>query len=244
MKIPEEMMAYFKAMPKKESKPNPYWEFVELYNRPAVVTRGRDGDISFIEPLDTEGTIRTLYKVRKFFRRFYESFGSEAQVLCVTYDDAAKLENIGIPVLTEGRIGVKPVKVMVLPQDNHMGTSVISEQFWQDRIVGMEIKPVARIHSHHILDPYQSFTDYSTLNSGTLEMVIGRILEKNLSVCYWLDVPGTDIKAQTFLARENADGSFEIIPHKFHGKTDANLENTKTMLNSLAGLSAIHKTTE
>lgn len=219
MKTPEEMAEYFRSMPKKAAKPNPHWEFLEeseAHGRPAVVVRGTY-ETCFIEPLDNIGTTQTLRKVREFFRRFYESFGSEAQVLCVTYNDAAKLENIGVPVLAEGRIGITPIKVMVLPQDNHMGTSVISERFWQERIVGMDIVPVARIHSHHVLDPYQSTTDYSTLNSGTLEMVIGHIFERSLSVCYWLDVPGTDIKAQTFLVKEDEGEGLTVVPHRFHG---------------------------
>ena len=63
-------------------------------------------------------------------------------------------------------------------------------------------------------------TDYSTLNSGTLEMVLGKIFEEPLYLCYWLDVPGTDIKAQTFLVRENKrldNGDFLCVPHKFNG---------------------------
>ena len=98
-----------------------------------------------------------------------------------------------------------------------MGTSVISEWFWQNRIIGQGIMPIARIHSHHVLDPYQSSTDYSTLNSGTLEMVLGRIFEEELHLCYWLDVPGTDIKAKTFLAQETVFGNIMWISRQFNG---------------------------
>lgn len=224
MKTPEEMMEYFRSMPSRK-KENPYWRFSEERSAVDAVYRvSEDVESAAVTvgascciPFDLDGSRQTLLVVREFFRRFYESFQSEAQVLCVTPEDGKKLAEMAVPVLTEGQMGPFVVTVMVLPQDNHMGTSVISEWFWQNRIVNEDITPVARIHSHHVLDPYQSMTDYSTLNSGTLEMVIGRIQEDPLSICYWLDVPGTDIKARTFLARERLDETFEVIPHVFNG---------------------------
>lgn len=236
MKTPDEMMEYFRAMPKKK-KENPYWRFHEdgydnsvsihylqtiteelrlpnpktLKPEPTLTSHTVD------EPLDLSMSVGTLRMVREFFRRYYESFHSESQVLCVTPKDGEKLLGIGVPKLGEGCIGPFEVFVMVLPQDNSGGNSVISEVFWQNNIVGNDIVPVARIHSHHILAPYQSMTDYSTLNSGTLEMVIGRIMNEELNVCYWLDVPGTDTKAQTFIAMETQDSAFEVISHVFNG---------------------------
>lgn len=220
MKTPEEMAEYFRSMPSIKKESNPYWDFDTENNgilakftipHPDSDEMRKSLDLSH----DTE-SMETLRKVREFFRRFYESFRSEAQVLCLTMEDADKLMEIGIPILTTGQIGPHEIAVMVLPQDNHMGTSVISEWFWQERIIAAGIKPVARIHSHHVLNPYQSFTDYSTLNSGTLEIVIGKIDHEELNICYWLDVPGTDIKSQTFVAREKEDGMFEVFPHVFN----------------------------
>lgn len=228
MKTPEEMMEYFRSMPAKK-KENPYWQFED--NPPAVCSKVSAN----MKRLDLKGSKALLMKVREFFRRYYESFHTEAQVLCVTNDDAEKLSEIGVPVLCQGKLDIFDVTVVVLPQDNHMGTSVISESFWQNCIVNNSIVPVARIHSHHVLEPYQSATDYSTLNSGTLEMVIGKILDEPLHVCYWLDVPGTDIKAQTFVARENHNtGNFDVVPHQFNGRTKpvegANLNTAQTKL--------------
>lgn len=216
-KTPEEMLAYFRSMPSKK-RVNPYWD----YDGKQIVAKMDEG-----KSFNIAQSVVALNKVREFFRRFYESFQTEAQVLCVTPEDADKLNRIGIPMLGNGTASVGPyeVKIAVLPQDNHMGTSVIGESFWQERIINAGITPIARIHSHHILDPYQSSTDYSTLNSGTLEMVIGRIFNDELNVCYWLDVPGTDIKAQTFVARQKvpdtwalrtSPDTFEVIPHVFH----------------------------
>lgn len=214
MKTPEEIAEFFRSMPSKKRE-NPYWEFggdpVSITSRMQSLTPGAGN-----KPFNLAASKDVLIAVRNFFRRYHESFGSEAQVLCVTLDDGEKLNKDGIPVLTSGAFGPFEVMVLVLPQDNSGGTSRISEQFWQDRIVSAGIQPVARIHSHHVLNPYQSSTDYSTLNSGTLEMVIGKIYDDNLMVCYWLDVPGTDIKAQTFLAREK-DGWFEEVPWIFNG---------------------------
>ena len=217
MKTPEEMAAYFRAMPKKKIEPNPYWKF-EVCTEDTVDIKAIQTGTTTTIPFDLNKSKRVLNMVREFFRRYYESFHSESQVLCVTPEDGTKLAAMAIPRLGYSYLGPFEVDIMVLPQDNHMGTSVISEWFWQNRIVGAGIKPIARIHSHHILEPCQSITDYSTLNSGTLEMVIGKINEENLKVCYWLDVPGTDTKAQTFLATECEDGTFTTVPHIFHGQ--------------------------
>lgn len=215
MKTPEEMAAYFKAMPSKK-KENPYWKFSETgddnENRILVSHNGCPFDDQM---LVLSGS--TLREIREFFRRYYESFHSEAQVLCVDIMDEDKLQEKGIPILTEGYIGPYDIAVMVLPQDNHGATSNISDWFWQTHIVDAGIVPIARIHSHHVLTPYQSITDYSTLNSGTLEMVLGQIFDDGLHVCYWLDVPGTDIKAQTFVAHEYEADEFIWGRRRFNG---------------------------
>lgn len=214
MKTPEEMAEYFRSMPSKR-KPNPYWKF-----RDGLIGIPDDGDHALRDAVAEflPSSVQLLGAVREFFRRYYESFGSEAQVLCVTPNDCVKLISIGMPILGGGKIGPYDVVVMVLPQDNHMGTSVVSERFWNEQIAGNGIVPVARIHSHHVLEPYQSGTDYASLNSGTLEMVMGRIMDEALNLCYWLDVPGTDIKAQTFLALEDLESKdFTVVPHAFNG---------------------------
>ena len=155
LKTPEEMAAYFKAMPKKKQE-NPYWG-IEPGTIAQILDKGTEQPICF------DASAPLFQIVRNFFRRYYESFGSEAQVLFVEPSDAASLSRLGIPVLTEGFLGTWLATAVVLPQDNHMGTSVISEAFWQERIVNAGIKPIARMHSHHVLSPYQSATDYASL---------------------------------------------------------------------------------
>ena len=89
-------------------------------------------------------------------------------------------------------------KVLVLPQQNTWGNTIISESFWQKEIVGAGLTPLMRIHSHHVLDAYQSNTDWSTLNSGTLEVVIGKVFQDVPQIAYWLDVRGTNNKDNVF----------------------------------------------
>lgn len=219
MKTPEEMREFFRSRPVKR-KENPYWTFLddEIYAKTNGVDEWEHKSDDPQQVLLTLSSARPmLYIVRDFFRLYYESFGSEAQVLCVAEADLDKLVRIGVPVLTHGCVGIFDVAVVVLPQDNHMGTSVISEKFWQKYIVDQGITPVLRIHSHHKLYPYQSGTDYATLNSGTLEMVLGRIYDEHLMVCYWLDVPGTDTKANTFLAKELPKGTWDTVPFVYNG---------------------------
>ena len=204
LKTPEEMAAYFRAMPKKKRE-NPYWGYEEETNR--ILDRKGDGLLN----LDLSANLFRI--VRKFFRLYYESFHSEAQVLFVTPSDGVNLMDKGMPFLGRGILGSYPVMVLVPPQDNHVGTSVISEAFWQTYIVDAGIVPVARMHSHHIMAPYQSATDYASLNSGTLELVMGWIDKEPLNLCVWLDVPGTDQKRHTFRAKE-ADGIFFWEPYR------------------------------
>lgn len=198
----EAAMAYFKSMPKKEKR-NPYWKI-----------EGNGVRRREVPHLFTPVTCLPLLEaVRTYFRNVYESFGTEAQVLCVHVTDAPKLEAAGIPVLGDTMVfdGI-PVKVFVLPQYNTPVNSIVSDDFWQNQIAGNGITPVARIHSHHILDAYQSSTDYSTLNSNTLELVMGRINEERFHIAWWLDCHGTDTKSRVWHLTEGEGGSYGWEP--------------------------------
>lgn len=204
MKTAEEMKAYFAGMPAK-IMPNPYWVY--------------DGDSDCIRtveelcptPFRLEAITDLLKTVRAYFRSVYESFHTEAQVLCVKQEDAPKLDALGIPrLLGVHSIYKQTVIVFVLPQHNTPVNSNISDAFWQTHLVEQGIVPVARIHSHHILDPYQSATDYSTLNSGTLELVMGHITEDALQVGFWLDTKGASTKDHVWVGTQNPSGNFDI----------------------------------
>lgn len=204
MKTQEEMMAYFRSMPKKEKK-NPYWEF----DPEEEVVRTR----SYRQKVTLQDSKALLTTVRKYFRWIYRSYGTEAQVLCVTEEDGQKLAEQDFPVLKEKDLSLMgiPVTVIVLPQKNTPINSILSESLWQEAIVGNQIIPVARIHSHHVLDAYQSATDYSTLNSNTLEIVMGEIGIERFQIAYWLDEHGKDTKSFVYRQREQEYGNFETV---------------------------------
>lgn len=202
MKTAEEMRDFFASMPKKVT-PNPYW----IYD--ADIDEIRTADRT--APFCLEAMTSILTSARAYFRSVYESFSTEAQVLCVKKEDAIKLDELGIPrLLGEHSLFEQQVIVFVLPQHNTTVNSMVSDAFWQTYIVEHQIIPVARIHSHHRLDPYQSATDYSTLNSGTLELVMGHIFEEPLQAGYWLDTKGTQTKEHVWVGEQQKNGSFDV----------------------------------
>ena len=199
----EQARAYFASMPAKKRQ-NRYW----VYDPDADAIRSRETDQFF----SLEQAEEVLYGVREYFRNVYTSFGTEAQVLIIHQADAPLLLSKGIPALENGwaNFAHYPVRIFVLPQWNTPGNSVISEAFYQRVIHEQQITPVARIHSHHRLDAYQSATDYNTLNSGTLEMVLGHIMEKSYQAAYWLDTPGEQTKDKVWKAVGNGSGTYDV----------------------------------
>ena len=199
----EEAMAYFRNMPSKRRE-NPHWRFDT--EKESIVRRDSNEDVS----ARIINSKEALCEIRNYFRNVYESFKTESQVLLVTVEDGKKLEQIGLPRLggVKSFAGIE-VDVFVLPQVNTFSNSIISESFWQKYIVEQGIVPVARVHSHHVLDAYQSSTDYATLNSNSLELVMGHINDDGFSVAYWLDEHGTDTKANVFwLSVSNGGNEF------------------------------------
>ena len=208
MKTQAEMMAYFASMPKKK-RINPYWAFDP--EKKCIVTAEKPEKV-----LQIEKSVDLLKGVRQYFRNVFQSYKSEAQVLCVTEKDQKKLTALGIPELRcpdkeQWTLGDIRVHVMVLPQYNTAATSQIDEAFWQHRIIDNQIVPVARIHSHHILEAYQSSTDYRTLNSNSLEIVMGRIEDSLLQAAFWLDQHGTNTKDVVMRMTELEPNNFDII---------------------------------
>lgn len=166
------------AAKKPVYKENPHWEA----SNEGIVDR-KSGK-PFLEDISLLTNIKPA--VQAFFKHYYESFQSEAQVLLVTDEDYHKLP-VGIPVLDSH----ESVYVVVLPQKNTWSNTIIDEQWWETNIVRNGITPLARIHSHHVLPAYQSYTDWSSLNSGTLEVVFGKVDTDNIEMAVWLDKRGT-----------------------------------------------------
>lgn len=169
------------AMPKTYTI-NPFWEMNDGY------IWDKQKQIRF----SPESLKPWLSAVVSFFRLNYDSFRSESQVLLVTEADKKKLESkYAIPSL-------QGTNFLVLPQVNTWSNTSISEIFWQNVIMKEHITPLMRIHSHHVLEAYQSNTDWSTLNSGTLEVVLGKIYDEVPEIAYWLDIRGTENKDNVF----------------------------------------------
>lgn len=146
---------------------NPYWT---LSGR----IQGENGADFKPEDFTTE-----LVEIRKWFRDVYRSTRSEAQ--CFIVERVKELTFEGARVVT-----ISDKYDMVIPPQTNTPTRTSIDESWWNRH-GVHKPIVARVHSHHIMDAYQSETDYKYLNAGLLEIVIGRIDHKDLRVAYWLD---------------------------------------------------------
>lgn len=188
-------------------KENPYWGMKDgvLWDK----TNDCPFDIKQFQP---------LYEIIiDYFRLNFASFESESQVLIVTKDEYAKFKNKSIPELVipfESQF-----KILVLPQVNTWGNTSVSETYWQNEIVNAGITPFARIHSHHVLHAYQSLTDWSSLNSGTLEIVFGDIYNDVHEIAYWLDVRGTNIKDNVYITKDHGN-TIEKLVSNYDNKSE------------------------
>lgn len=146
---------------------NPYW----MLSGRIQGTNGAD-----FKPEDFKNE---LIEIRKWFRDVYRSTRSEAQCFIVERDKELTFEGARVVAISD------KYDMVVPPQTNTPTRTSIDETWWHEH--GFRKPIVARVHSHHILDAYQSETDYTYLNAGLLEIVLGRIDHKNLRVAYWLD---------------------------------------------------------
>lgn len=138
--------------------------------------------------------------VAAYFKSMYEVAHSEAQVLIIDDEQIKQIDVSWIPQIPSP---IKHLHILVLPQDNSYGGTTISEAWWQTNVASKHVTPLMRIHSHHTLEAYQSPTDWSTLNSNTLEMVIGKVTSNPIAISYWLDILGTNNKETVFYTNDN-----------------------------------------
>lgn len=179
----EDLISFIRSRQPTE-KVNPYWSYDEQ-----VIDNHTN------KPLDLLAYEDVLYTAQNYFNLVWESFNTEAQVLVLTDESAQVLDSqITLPKL---ELEDPEFHVYVLPQTNTWSNTSISETFWQKYIIGNNIIPFMRIHSHHILDAYQSQTDWSTLNSSTLEVVIGHVTTEPM-YAFWLDEYNKDTKDNVF----------------------------------------------
>lgn len=172
---------------KKQVTPpeNPYWSMKD----------GQIWDNAENKPFTLQPFQPLIDVVATYFRSVFELAESEAQVLIV---DDKQIEQLDVSWIPQIPSPIPNLHILVLPQINSWGGTTISETWWQKNIASKHVTPLMRIHSHHILEAYQSSTDWSTLNSNTLEMVIGKVTSDQIEIGYWLDILGTSNKETVF----------------------------------------------
>lgn len=166
---------------KPSNTTNPYWEFEHNQIRHKNGKPLTPNDLPFLQP------------ILKYFQLISKTFNTEAQCVVLKKEDESKIDSSLLRLPYDGNNFI----IVVLPQTNTTVSSNVPEEIWQKYIVNSGIVPYARVHSHHNFDAYQSNVDYSTLNSGTLEIVMGHIFKKPV-YCYWLDEKGKNTKQYTF----------------------------------------------
>lgn len=184
---------------------NPYWEM-----RHGVVF-----DKQHRQPFDLSPIKPFLTAVLANFRLNYACFQSEAQILVLDQAQFSKLSPMAVPEIAHGDASGQ-FHLLVLPQVNTWGNTTISEAFWQKEIAAKGIIPYMRIHSHHQLHAYQSLTDWSSLNSGSLELVIGQIDQPKPEIAFWLDERGTAFKNLVFKSADLGQHITKIPAGKRH----------------------------
>ena len=185
---------YFRSLPQthKETK---RWSIKEgiIYD---------NGEILDISNFDKE-----LRAISLYFREWQKFGNLEAQVLVVTKEDYEKYytQFAILPVESD-------LRLIILPQFNTSVNTIVQEEYWHKTIKG---EPVMRVHSHHVLNAYQSSTDYESLNSGTLEVVLGKVHEEVNEVAYWLtrhsDISAKNYVHQTKLNLQAQDAEKEVL---------------------------------
>lgn len=135
-----------------------------------------------------------LKAVLNYFRLIYRLYQTEAQVVIFKAADKNKLD----PALP--RLDLKDPELVgiIPPQVNSLVNSQIAESLWQKEFAAKGLLPYARVHSHHCFNAYQSKTDFASLQSGSLEIVLGQIQNQG-EFCYWLaDRTDPTIRQKTF----------------------------------------------
>lgn len=197
---PKSSLALFLEDSPPQYRKNPYWSWSGVSK--VIQSKQTKSEIDLNQYADL------LKCIRNYFRMHFDSFKSEAQVLVLNKPDADTLSELSMPVIQQQFN--KDLVIIVPPQQNSYSNTSISENFWYSHLIKNDITPVMRIHSHHELSAYQSPTDYASLNSNSLEVVLGKIYETEPQIAYWLDVSGTDIKSNVFYKSKISDDSFSI----------------------------------
>lgn len=166
-------------LPEAEYPVNPYWDMTEN----GLVAKGK-WSLTQLLPI--------LWEIQHWFAVIWTTHKSEAQFVIVEMNHPTTL-----PVLKEyPELGLKVINP---PQKNSASHTIVPDDVWHANFAPPHV-PVARVHSHYILDAYQSPTDYATLNSGSLEIVLGRVTDfTQLNGAYWLtDFENYEVKNHVY----------------------------------------------
>lgn len=166
-------------LPKEAFPKNPYWslETVDILDWPTVTIKAHG--------INREHLLTTLKAIRVYFKSIYQAYGSEAQVVIVPKDHPTTL-----PEMPSDK--PLPYKVVIPTQQNTAVITMANEQEWHQNFTPPHF-PIARVHSHHMMAPYQSQTDYDSLNSGSLEIVLGYLWDEgSMHLAYWLTQHGDE----------------------------------------------------
>lgn len=161
---------------------NPFQQYIQsipqTHNESKRWKLTKNGILEDDQPIDFSKYQNIFKVVAGYFKEWQKMANLEAQVLIVTTDDYEQYYK-AFPTLPSN----EDLQIVVLPQQNTWSNTIIEDAYWHRTVKN---PPIMRIHSHHILDAYQSQTDYEGLNSGTLEVVFGHVNTDIIDVAYWL----------------------------------------------------------
>ena len=198
-------------------KRNPWWTMEGGIIHDEMVDR----------PLDLSWRFGTLLEtVRAYFREMYRHYKTEAQVVVIARADYQHLVSLNLDTRFTVIDYLGDQVIIVPPQTNTYGTTEVSTDWWGQVLMDQNITPVMRIHSHHVMDAYQSITDWESLNSWTLEVVIGHVESNDYAVAYWLDEQGKDTKDTHYRIENFVSDPYQIRVHKRQPFSNRTLDAT------------------
>lgn len=202
MEISPQLAAFFDTLAPFEAPVNPYWQFVDEEvngNRQRYIVP-KEGN-PLMDSFDIEALRPLIKLLQTFFASVFEKYGTECQVFLLNEHDAAIFD----PMCDKIKSPIKGVHIFFPPQEISPANTIVDEEYWHRELTQKGIIPLMRVHSHHMLDAYQSLTDWNSLNANTFEMVLGDVFNDNCAIAYWMDKTGTDAKDVSWTTRLGAD---------------------------------------
>lgn len=130
---------------------------------------------------------RLFTTINDYFKTIYSAINTRASVLLLTDEDLNKLLYLELPELTLPYPFNTNLHCIIPPQLNTIDESKIPDKWLKEHIVDNNIVPMMKITSHHNMTARQAKEDLSNLNSGMLEVNIGKIFDEIPEIEWWLD---------------------------------------------------------